>query len=565
MQTTWKRLALAAALALSTLSGGCAALAGPFQSAGGQPYADYLIGRYAEERNDSATAAQAFERGARQMPANRAFIEAGMLSALRAGDTVRAVEAARRGAAAGFDNPLQRLILASQALAQRRYQEAKSHLVDLTGAPIERLAGAILLAWTEAGLTDGVAALAALDSVKDAMPLAPLTLHQRAMLQDFWGDESSARDSYAKAAGARLPAPLAMDRYARLLERAGEASQAELVYQEALARNRSNPVLQAGLDRLRAGGAPGVIQAPAQGAAAGLYAVAAVLAGQTQPELYLPFLTLALTLDPRLDVGRLLFAEALNSQNQPGAALAMLERVEARGVIGDVALVQTAWALQRMNKADAAIGRLAVSRSDSRLVRETKADLYRVQSRWFEAETAYSELIAGLTPPQPSDWRMFFARGASRERQGKWTGAEADLKEALRLNPDQPDALNYLGYSWVERGVQLDEAVALLDRATRLAPGSGAIADSLGWAYFKLGRYDEAAVKLERAWALDPVDPTINDHLGDLYAKIGRVRDAIVLWRRALTLNPAPRDRALIAAKLTAAGDGAAQAAAAKP
>jgi tetratricopeptide (TPR) repeat protein len=564
MRTICKRLIMAAALALITLSGGCAALAGPFQPAGGQPYADYLIGRYAEERNDAAAAAQAFERGARQEPANRAFIEAGMLSALRAGDTARAVDAARRGAAAGLDNPPQRLILASQALAQRRYQDAKRHLTGVTGAPIERLAGAILLAWTEAGLQDGVAALAALEGVNDAMPLAPLTLHQRAMLQDFWGDGSSALDSYAKAAAARLPSPLAMDRYARLLERAGKAGQAEQVYRQALART-ANPVLQSGLDRLRAGGAPGVIHTPAQGAAAGLYDVAATLAGQTQPQLYLPFLTLALTLDPRLDVGRLLFAEALNGQNQPGAALAMLERVEARGVIGDVALVQTAWSLQRMNKTDAAIGRLVVSRRDSRLVRETKADLLRVQSRWLEAETAYSELIAGLTPPQPSDWRLFFARGASRERQSKWTGAEADLQEALQLNPDQPDTLNYLAYSWVERGVRLDEAVAMLDRAVSLAPGSGAIADSLGWAYFKMGRYEEAAAKLERAWSLDPSDPTINDHLGDAYAKLGRERDAIVLWRRALTLNPAPQDRELIVAKLKAAGDGPAQAAAARP
>lgn len=560
----WKILhRLIVAVALTMAASGCAALAAPSAPAGGQVYADFLIARFAQERHDAATAAQAFQRGVRQAPDNRALLEGAMLSALRAGDTSRAVDAARRGQKQGLDNPPQRLILASHALSQRRYGEAKRLLANLTGAPIERMAGAILLAWTEAGLGDGVAALAALGAPDEDMPLAPLKLHQRAMLQDYWGDASSALDSYAKAASARLPAPLATDRYARLLERQGKRDEAEMVYRRALGRG-ANPVLEAGLARLRAGGAPSALQAPAQGAAAGLYAVAAVLVGQTDPDLYLPFLTLALTLDPRLDVGRMLFAEALNSQNQHAAALAMLERIEARGPLADLALVQAAWTLQRMDKPDAAIGRLAVSRSDSRLVRETQADLLRTQQRWGEAEALYGALISGLAPPQPNDWRLFFARGAARERQGKWAASEADLKEALRLNPDQPDALNYLAYSWVDRGERLGEAVAMLERAFAQAPGSGAIADSLGWAYFKLGRTEDALAKLERAWALDPADPTINDHLGDVYAKLGRRNDAILLWRRALTLKPSDADRAAIAAKLKAA-EGPAVAAAAKP
>jgi len=124
------------------------------------------------------------------------------------------------------------------------------------------------------------------------------------------------------------------------------------------------------------------------------------------------------------------------------------------------------------------------------------------------------------------------------------------LKQALKLYPDQPHVLNYLGYSWIDQHVNLDEGMQMIRRAVEQRPDDGYIVDSLGWAHYRLGNYDEAVKNLERAVELKPDDPTINDHLGDAYAKTGRTLEAQFQWSHARDLKPEPEDLAKIKQKL---------------
>jgi Flp pilus assembly protein TadD len=166
-------------------------------------------------------------------------------------------------------------------------------------------------------------------------------------------------------------------------------------------------------------------------------------------------------------------------------------------------------------------------------------DLHRRAERFAEAEAAYGAAIARLAHPAPEDWRLFYADGISLERLKRWPEAEARLTRALELSPDQPLVLNYLGYSWVDQGLNLDRGKAMLHRAVELRPQDGFIVDSLGWAYFRTGDYAAAVTQLERAVELEPGDPVINDHLGDAYWRVNRQREARFQWERALTLKPA--------------------------
>jgi Flp pilus assembly protein TadD len=145
---------------------------------------------------------------------------------------------------------------------------------------------------------------------------------------------------------------------------------------------------------------------------------------------------------------------------------------------------------------------------------------------------------------------VFYARGIAHERSGDWERAEADFRRALELSPEQPYVLNYLGYSWVEQGRNLDEARRMLERAVQLRPNDGNIADSLGWALFKLGDLNGAVHWLERAVELEPRSSVINDHLGDAYWMAGRRSEAQFQWRRALALGPEPGEGPRIEAKL---------------
>ena len=147
-------------------------------------------------------------------------------------------------------------------------------------------------------------------------------------------------------------------------------------------------------------------------------------------------------------------------------------------------------------------------------------------------------------------WTILYSRGISLERSKNWKRAEKDFKTALGLSPDQPYVLNYLGYSWVDQGVNLADARKMIERAVKLRPNDGYIVDSLGWAFYRLKKYEAAVKQLERATELRPQDPTINDHLGDAYWRVGRFMEAKFQWQRALNLKPEADQVLLIEKKL---------------
>jgi Flp pilus assembly protein TadD len=145
---------------------------------------------------------------------------------------------------------------------------------------------------------------------------------------------------------------------------------------------------------------------------------------------------------------------------------------------------------------------------------------------------------------------MFYARAMAKEKLKRLDDSENDIQTALRLSPEQPELLNYLGYSWVDRGRNIPQALTMLEKARSLRPYDGYIVDSVGWAYYQLGRYEDAAKTLEAAVLLVPGDPTINDHLGDALWRAGRRIDARFQWNHALTFSDSDTDKAAIERKL---------------
>ena len=175
-------------------------------------------------------------------------------------------------------------------------------------------------------------------------------------------------------------------------------------------------------------------------------------------------------------------------------------------------------------------------------------DALRVHKRYREAVQAYD-----LTENRSStalDWRLLYSRGIALERMNDWKRAEQDLLNALRLKPDQPYILNYLGYSWIDRGMNLEGAKSMIEKAVSIRPNDGFIIDSLGWAFFQLGKYNQAVKYLEKAASLEPEDPVINDHLGDAYWLTNRRLEARFQWLRSLSQNPMDQRKELIGEKL---------------
>ena len=195
-------------------------------------------------------------------------------------------------------------------------------------------------------------------------------------------------------------------------------------------------------------------------------------------------------------------------------------------------------------------GRLPITVSDRLEILDALGNILRSRKLYEEAIPYYDQALALITKPERRHWVYFYARGTSYERVKNWPKAEVDLKKALELYPDQPLVLNYLGYSWIDQGRNLDQGMKLIEKAVALKPDDGYIVDSLGWAHYKQGNFEEAVRYLERAVELRPEDPILNDHLGDALWRVGREREARFQWDQALTLDPEPDDAAKIREKL---------------
>ena len=183
----------------------------------------------------------------------------------------------------------------------------------------------------------------------------------------------------------------------------------------------------------------------------------------------------------------------------------------------------------------------------------TLADLLRADERYDESAKVLDGLITAKGAA--ADWKLLYMRAVDYEESDRWADAERDLQVALKMRPDEPELLNFLGYSWIDRGVRLPEAMAMVEKAVDLQPQSGAMIDSLGWGYYRMGNYTAAVDQLEKAVVLEPGDPDVNNHLGDAYWKVGRKTEANFQWRRVLTLDPTPKLKAEVEAKLASGLD----------
>ena len=263
--------------------------------------------------------------------------------------------------------------------------------------------------------------------------------------------------------------------------------------------------------------------------------------GDADYNISLAMAELALYLAPDFDDARRLTGSILNSYGEYETAITALSKINLSSAYYQQAQIEIASAYEAMGNTDKAIATLQklIRRwPDSQEAQLTLAGLYSVKDRHADTVKVMDRVIAGL-PAEPDSivWRFYITRAASLLELDQWPKAEADLKRAAEIAPREATVLNYLGYSWAERGENLDEAFALIEKAVALQPSSGAIIDSLGWAHYQLGNFEEAVGHLEQAASLQPADPTISDHLGDVYWQLGRRIEARYQWRHVLGLD----------------------------
>ncbi|MGA7165839.1 MAG: tetratricopeptide repeat protein, partial [Pseudolabrys sp.] len=514
----------------------------------------YLAARHAGQQRDAAAAAAYYRAALKRDPSNGELLDRAFLSFLVDGDVDEAVKFAERVAQADKSDRVARLVLGVNSLKRKQYASARRDLAQSIRGPITDLTATLLSAWGNLGVNDSKGAIDAIDHLAGPEWYAIFKDLHAGLIYDVAGNQKEAGKRLERAYKLDSTALRVVQAYGSWVSRNRSPKEALTVFEtfdKALPRH---PLVVEAMDKLKAGEKlPPLVANVQAGAAEALYGLGASLGRRGGEDLGLVYLQLSLFLSPNHPLALLSLADLYEALKKPELAIKIYDRVPTNSPLHRNAAIQMAANLDSLDRADEAQKHLEA------LIKQNPDDLETIMAlgnvlrghkKFAECANVYSKGASAIQKPEKSNWVVFYFRGICYERSKQWAKAEADLTKALELFPDQPHVLNYLGYSWIDQGIKLDEGMAMIKKAVQQRPDDGYIVDSLGWAYYRVGNYEEATKQLERAIELKPEDPTINDHLGDAYWRVGRVLEARFQWAHARDLKPDAEDLPKIEEKL---------------
>ena len=514
----------------------------------------YLAARHAGAERDSGAAAAYYLNVLKSDPKNADLLNRTFLSVLSDGNIDDAAKLADRVLAADKTDRVSRLVIGIRALKQKDYSTARQNFSQSIRGPVTDLTATMLAAWAQYGGGDTKGAIDTLDKLSGPDWYGIFKDLHAGLILDLANNKKEAAKRLDHAYKVDPTAVRTVEAYGRFLSRNGSKDDALKVYQDFNKVLPDHPLIIEEMKAVSDGEKlPPLVDSPQAGAAEALYGLGASIGRRGGEDLALIYLQLALYLEPNHPMALLSLADLYETLKKPELAIKIYDRVPPTSPLSRNAAIQLAADLDALDRTDEAKKQLddliAKRPKDTEAIIEL-GNIERARKDFAACADTYSKAIDTVPTPDKSNWVVFYFRGICYERSHQWPKAEADMKKALELYPDQPLVLNYLGYSWVDQGIHLDEGMDMIRRSVEQRPDDGYIVDSLGWAYFRTGNYDEAVKNLERAVELKPDDPTINDHLGDAYWRIGRTLEAHFQWSQSKDYGPDPEDLTKIVAKI---------------
>jgi tetratricopeptide (TPR) repeat protein len=516
---------------------------------------NYLAGRLAGQTFDYRASADYFAEALLFNPEDPFLLERTLSLYLAAGENSVVRDYAERLRDADHGSPLAALTLGIDDFKRGHWSVAVEEFKGAKNGPLLSLVAEVMSAWAEQGAGKTALAIQRLDKLDGEKWYDFFRDYHAGLIASVSGDDKLAAEYFQKALAIDDSSVISIDAGIRALARSGDKAGAQKLLDKANKSGEPHPVLAPVAADLAAGRKPAPhVLTLQQGAAEILSGLGSAIIREDNNDMGMIFLQQALAVDPSADLTRITLAQTYERAERYQDALDVLEKVSNRSPMKRDSLIMAAFDYNSLDKVDEAKTALR------KVIKKDKTDMealvslgniLRVRKMFEEAATTYTKAIDQLDgKPTQKDWQLFYNRGITYERTDRWPLAEADFKKALELQPDQPLVLNYLGYTWVDRGMNLDQGLEMIRKAVDGDPTNGLIIDSLGWAYYKLGQYDQAVRELERAIDLMPADPTINDHLGDAYWRVGRKLEARFQWNHSIASKPEPDELAKVEAKL---------------
>jgi len=503
---------------------------------------NYLSGRVARGDHDTIAAADFYSKALAEDPANEIILEQTFLLETASAHWDRAIELAKALVKIEPQHRIAQFLLGCEAFKQGKFGEADEHFAAARQGPIADLTSTLARAWVQEAAGKPDEAMTTLDSLSDADWAQFYQRYHRGLIADLAGKHDVARTAFAQAFKKNPGTLRVAEAYARHAVNNNNRKLALQTLKTHIAKSQGHPLSQALLREIEGGKMPALlVTTPSEGLAEVFYGIGDALAGEGGLDMGIIFLQFSLYLKPDFPIAHVALAEAYEGAKKYDLEMDAFDQIPESSPLWLNVQIQKAFALNALDRVDDAKGLIekliAKNPKDIRPL-DALGNILRSHERYGEARDYYTRAIALLAKAGKENWTLYYSRGVCNERLHDWPSAEADLKRALELSPDESLVLNYLGYTWVDQGHNLKTGMDYIRKAVKLKPDDGYYVDSLGWAYFKLGNLPAAVEQLERAVELKPDDPVVNDHLGDAYWRIGRILEAKYQWQQALTLKP---------------------------
>ena len=498
----------------------------------------YLAGRQALYDSNFEAAASYYTKALTRDPGNAEIVEDVIMANISLGNVEKAAIIARKLEADGHQSQVAQMALAALDARDQDYAALIKRIDD--GRHMGELLDQLVRGWAKLGAGDMTAALKDFDAAVEGKGSRAFGLYHKALALAHVGDLEAAEAIFSDPApGSLVQTRRGVIAYVQVLSQMGRGTEALAVMKDRFGTS-SDPEIAAMTKALEAGDNLkfDMVSSPTDGVSEVYFSIAGALLSDAPSSDTLMFARVAQFLKPQHVDAALLVAQVLERMGQHEAASKAYRTVPQDHPAFHVAELGRADTLRSEGKDDAAIEvleQLTKTHADLPVVHTARGDLMRALERFDEAITSYDKALELRGDAASNDWFIYYTRGIAQDRVGNWQASEADFRQALKISPEQPNVLNYLGYSLVEKNRKLDEALEMIERAVAKSPDSGYIIDSLGWALFKLGRFEEAVPYMERAAELMSIDPIVNDHLGDVYWAVGRKLEAEFQWKRALS------------------------------